>query len=124
MSNNTQKYFYIYDDGSGSYPVAQIQDIQAKLKAGLIAEGEPQYFSLLGSDGTTYNFVNNGFSNWINYNPSQPITPQPKPSPLTPATPITPKPNNNNTNSTSSNDSLYLIVGVAIIGIYLKYKLT
>lgn len=123
MSNsNTQTYFYIYDDGSGSYPVAQIQDIQAKLKAGLIAEGEPQYFSLLGSDGITYNFTNNGFTNWNNYNPSAPITPQPNPSPLTPATPIAPKPNNNS--KSSSDDSLYLIVGVAIIGIYLKYKLT
>ena len=74
MSNNV---FYIFNDGSGSYPIAELQAIYAKLKLGWEAADYPAQFSLLGDDGTTYNFFNN--------------IPVPPPSPV-------PNSNNNNGN--------------------------
>ena len=67
MSNNV---FYIFNDGSGSYPIAELQAIYAKLKLGWEAADYPAQFSLLGDDGTTYNFFNN-----------IPVPPAPEPSP-------------------------------------------
>jgi hypothetical protein len=127
LIKSDSNYFDIYDDGTGIYDLSVIAQVTANLQAGLIAYNEPPTFSLLGSDGKTYNFTNN-ISNWINYNPSAPITPQPTPISYNPATPINQnkKPSNNNvsTGGSNSNDVTYLIVGGAILAIYLKYKFT
>ena len=70
-------YFYIFDDGTGSYSLAEINIINVKLKQGLQAYGYGPTFSLLGADGNTYNFTNN--------------TPAPAPAPAPPPSPV---PNN------------------------------
>jgi hypothetical protein len=113
------QYFDIYDDGTGIYSLTVIQQVNTNLKNGLIAYEKPANFSLVGSDGKTYNFVNN--VSWNSYNPSSPVTPQPKPPPKP-----SPKPNNNNDNTSGNSsgyDSFFLIGGVAGILIYYKYKL-
>ncbi len=51
--------FEIFDDGSGSYSLAEINIVTVKLKQGLFAYGYGPTFSLLGDDGNTYNFTNN-----------------------------------------------------------------
>jgi hypothetical protein len=117
MSNNI---FYIYSDGTGSYPIAELQAVYAKLRQGLQAADYGATFSLLGDDGNTYNFFNN-----------LPTPPAPEPSPdpnqnnnypnfipvvqfegFTPATPTS------NTTSYASETTIILIISTVVLSAY------
>jgi hypothetical protein len=64
--------FDIFNDGSNMYPLAEINLVTLKLKQGLEAYGYGPTFSLLGTDGNQYNFINNI---------PKPPTPEPSPDP-------------------------------------------
>jgi hypothetical protein len=121
--------FDIYNDGSNMYSLAQINIVGVKLKQGLIAYGFPEQFSLLGTDGNTYNFTNN----------IQMPTPPPSPNPynnggnfvpnnypnfndviqysnLTPATPTS------NTVNYNTTTIILIVSSIVLTGYYYKTK--
>lgn len=116
MSNNI---FYIFNDGTGSFPIAELQNVYAKLKQGWQAADYPAEFSLLGDDGVTYNFFNN-----LPTPPPMPAPPSPTPAPypnfipvvqfegFTPATPTS------NTTSYASETTIILIISTVVLSAY------
>jgi hypothetical protein len=117
MSN----YFYIFDDGTGSYSLAEINIINVKLKQGLQAYGYGATFSLLGTDGNTYNFTNN-----IPMPAPAPAPAPPSPYPnfipviefsnLTPAVPTS------NTVNYNTTTIILIVSSIVLTGYYYKTK--
>jgi hypothetical protein len=124
--------FDIFDDGTGSYSLAEINIVNVKLKQGLEAYGYGPTFSLLGDDGNTYNFINNipnnnntnnnnnpsSFNNTGNFVP--PDNPNFIPviefSNLNPATPTS------NTTTFNTTSNILIISSVVLASYYYKIK--
>ncbi len=115
MSNNL---FFIYNNGTGSYQISELQAVYAKLRQELQAADYGATFSLLGDDGNTYNFFNNL--------PMPAPMPAPSPTPnnypnfipvvqfegFTPATPTS------NTTSYASKTTIILIISTVVLSTY------
>lgn len=121
--------FDIFNDGSNMYPLAEINLVTLKLKQGLYAYGYPLNFSLIGTDGNTYNFINNlpaptpppspnPFNNNGNYvNPNYPnFNDVIQYSGFTPATPTS------NTVTYNTTSIILIISSVVFAGYYYKIK--
>ena len=107
--SNLPNTVQIFDDGSGVFSDSIINQVQADISKGLIINNFPpgSTFTLTDTNGNTFNFTNNIYG--TNITPSNPSNPSNPPNP---------------TPSSSSNDTIYIVIGVALLvgSAFYQYK--